>query len=225
MEANYNEYMSLENKDIASLRVNYALKTFHEEDVISNPFKQFSVWLTEAIDSKANEPNAMTLATVKSDGKPSARVVLLKDFSEKGFVFFTNYESNKGIELDHNPCVASVFCWLELQRQVRIEGTVKKISEVDSDEYFHSRPHGSKIGAHASPQSKVIKGREILENNFAEIEKLFHEKPIMRPKHWGGYIIEPTQIEFWQGRQSRLHDRFLFTKQIDNSWKVERLAP
>jgi len=217
--------MSLENKDIASLRVNYALKTFHEEDVIPNPFKQFSVWLTEAIDSKANEPNAMTLATVKPDGKPTARVVLLKDFSEKGFVFFTNYESNKGIELEQNSNAALVFCWLELQRQVRIEGTVRKISEADSDEYFHSRPHGSKIGAHASPQSKVIKSRQILENNFAEIEKLFHEKPIMRPKHWGGYLVEPTTIEFWQGRQSRLHDRFLFTKQNSHSWEIERLAP
>ena len=217
--------MSLENNNIASLRVNYALKTFHEEDVNSDPFTQFSIWLTEAIDSKANEPNAMTLATVKTDGKPAARVVLLKDFSENGFVFFTNYESNKGMELDQNPNVAAVFCWLELQRQVRIEGTVRKISESDSDEYFHSRPHGSKIGAHASPQSKVIKNREILENNFAEIEKLFHEKPIMRPKHWGGYIIEPTLIEFWQGRQSRLHDRFLFTKQSDASWEIERLAP
>ncbi len=217
--------MSLENIDIASLRVNYALKTFHEEDVELDPFIQFSIWLSEAIESKSNEPNAMTLATVKPDGKPTARVVLLKDFSENGFVFFTNYESNKGMELEQNPNVAAVFCWLELQRQVRIEGVVKKISESDSDEYFHSRPHGSKIGAHASPQSKVIKSREVLENNFAEIEKLFHEKPIMRPKHWGGYIIAPTSIEFWQGRQSRLHDRFLFTKQNDQSWKIERLAP
>jgi pyridoxamine 5'-phosphate oxidase len=217
--------MSLEDKSIAGLRVNYALKKFHEEDVQSDPFKQFSIWLSEAIDSKTNEPNAMTLASVKPDGKPAARVVLLKDLNKDGFVFFTNYESNKGKELEHNSNVAAVFCWLELQRQVRIEGVVVKISESDSDEYFHSRPHGSKIGAHASPQSRVIESREVLENKFSEIEKLFHEKPIMRPKHWGGYLIIPTSIEFWQGRQSRLHDRFIFTKQHDKSWKIERLAP
>lgn len=215
----------MENIDIARLRVNYALKTFHENDVESNPFKQFSIWLTEAIKSKSNEPNAMTLATVQPNGKPSARVVLLKDFSENGFVFFTNYESNKGLELANNPNVACVFCWLELQRQVRIEGSVVKISELDSDEYFNSRPHGSKIGAHASPQSKVIENRDFLENRFSEIEKLFHEKPIMRPNHWGGYLIRPTSIEFWQGRQSRLHDRFLFTKQNENDWIIHRLAP
>ena len=217
--------MSLVDKNIAGLRVNYALKTFHEEDVQSDPFIQFSIWLNEAIDSKSNEPNAMTLATVKPDGKPTARVVLLKEFSESGFVFFTNYDSNKGKELVQNPNAAAVFCWLELQRQVRVEGTIRKISESDSDEYFHSRPHGSKIGAHASPQSDVIKNREVLENNFANIEKLFHEKPIMRPKHWGGYIIIPTLIEFWQGRQSRLHDRFLYTKNDDFTWKIDRLAP
>ena len=217
--------MSLEHTNISGLRVNYALKTFHENDLINDPYQQFAVWLNEAIETKANEPNAMTLATVKTDGKPSARVVLLKGFSETGFVFFTNYQSHKGHELEHNPHVALVFCWLELQRQVRIEGIAKKISAEESDTYFHSRPHGSKIGAHASPQSRVIENRETLEKRFEDIEKLFSEKNIMRPEHWGGYIVEPTSIEFWQGRQSRLHDRFLYTRQKENNWKIERLAP
>ena len=217
--------MNLEPKNIGGLRVNYTLKTFHESDLIADPYKQFAVWLDEAIETMVNEPNAMTLATIKPDGKPSARVVLLKGFSENGFVFFTNYESHKGHELEHNPNAALVFCWLELQRQVRIEGVAKKIPAAESDAYFHSRPHGSKIGAHASPQSNVIENRDVLEKRFEEIEKLFSEKPIMRPEHWGGYLIKPTSIEFWQGRQSRLHDRFLYTRRPDNTWKIERLAP
>lgn len=212
-------------KEIAHLRVEYASKSFDENDLIKNPFEQFSVWLKEAIDAKANEPNAMTLATVKEDGQPTARVVLLKEFNENGFVFYTNFESNKGIEIAESPRVALVFCWLEMQRQVRIEGVARKISEKESDEYFHIRPHGSKIGAHASPQSKKIANRKILEDRFEEFEKLFHEKPIIRPKHWGGYIVQPTLIEFWQGRQSRMHDRFLFLRNADLSWQIDRLAP
>ncbi len=217
--------MSTTHKDIASLRVDYALKTFDETHVIKNPYEQFAVWLDEAIHACTLEPNAMTIATVKPDGKPTARVVLLKGFSDKGFVFFTNYESDKGVEIDANPNVCLVFCWLELQRQVRIEGVAKKISVKESDEYFHSRPHGSKIGAHASPQSRVIKNREELEQRFAEFEKLFSEKPMIRPHHWGGYMIEPTSIEFWQGRQSRMHDRFLYNLISENNWQIARLAP
>lgn len=210
---------------IANLRVDYALKTFNEKELVKDPFKQFSIWFSEAIEAKVNEPNAMTLATVKPDGRPSARIVLLKGVDENGFVFFTNYESNKGKELANNPNVAIVFCWLELQRQVRIEGIVKKITAEESDAYFNSRPHGSKVGAHASPQSTVIENREILEKRFAEMEEIFSKQPIMRPENWGGYRIEPTSIEFWQGRQSRLHDRFLFNKLGGEIWVVNRLAP
>jgi len=212
-------------KDIAHLRVEYASKPFDESDLIKDPFEQFSVWLKEAIDANANEPNAMTLATVRDDGQPTARVVLLKEFNENGFVFFSNFESNKGIEIEKNPKVALVFCWLEMQRQVRIEGVARKISAKESDDYFHIRPHGSKIGAHASPQSKKIENRKTLEDRFSEFEKLFSEKPIVRPHHWGGYIVQPVSIEFWQGRQSRLHDRFLFSRNTDLSWTIDRLAP
>lgn len=217
--------MNVLPKNIANLRVDYSLKNFDEKDVQKNPFQQFSLWLNEAIEAEVNEPNAMTLGTVKPDGRPSARIVLLKGLDENGFIFYTNYQSNKGNEIAQNSNVAIVFCWLELQRQVRIEGIAKKISSQQSDEYFNSRPHKSKIGAHASPQSDVIINREVLEKQFAEFEKLFSEQPIIRPEHWGGYLVEPTSIEFWQGRQSRLHDRFLYSKQSNNSWEINRLAP
>jgi pyridoxamine 5'-phosphate oxidase len=217
--------MSSNLKRIADLRVDYTLKSFNEEDLIANPFAQFANWLDEAIEAKVNEPNAMTLATVKPNGSPSARIVLLKGFDETGFVFFTNYESTKGQELNQNPHTALVFCWFELQRQVRIEGTTTKISAAESDEYFHSRPFGSKIGAHASPQSTPISGREELEKRYLHFEELFSKEPLMRPEHWGGYRVKPSIIEFWQGRQSRLHDRFRYTIDDNNSWKHNRLAP
>ena len=212
------------SKSIADLRVDYSLKKFDEADLIKNPMEQFEVWLDEAIKTNVNEPNAMTLATVKPDGSPSARVVLLKGVSDSGFVFFTNYESNKGQEILQNPKVCLVFCWLELQRQVRIEGEAVKVSAADSDQYFMTRPTGSQIGAHASPQSKPVVSREELERMFAEFEELFSKEPIMRPKHWGGFRVVPQSIEFWQGRQNRLHDRFLFRK-VNNSWDYSRLAP
>jgi pyridoxamine 5'-phosphate oxidase len=216
--------MSLD-KPIADLRVEYSLKTFNESDLLKNPYQQFSTWLNEAIEAKANEPNAMTLATVKPDGFPSARIVLLKGIQENGLVFFTNYDSQKGKELSKNAHVAIVFCWLELQRQVRIEGIARKVSAEESDQYFHSRPQGSQIGAHASPQSSVIENREVLEKRFQELEQLFSKQPIMRPENWGGYLVEPSSFEFWQGRQSRLHDRFLFTQLGGNEWTINRLAP
>lgn len=216
--------MAIQSNQIASLRVDYSLKSFDEKDVKSNPFEQFAIWMEEAIEAKVNEPNAMTLATVKADGTPSARIVLLKGFDERGFTFFTNYQSSKGQELNQNNNVALVFCWLELQRQVRIEGVATKISEAESDAYFHSRPLGSKIGAHASPQSSLISGREELENAYSHFEALFAKEPIMRPQHWGGFIVNPRKIEFWQGRSSRLHDRFCFSLH-KNSWLVSRLAP
>lgn len=216
--------MAIPSHTIANLRVDYALQSFDDKDVKVDPFEQFDQWMEEAIRAEVNEPNAMTLATVKADGSPSARIVLLKGFDDRGFTFFTNYQSNKGQEMTANNRVALVFCWLELQRQVRVEGIVSKISPEESDRYFHSRPYGSQIGAHASPQSAVVGSREELESHYAHFEKLFSKEPIMRPEHWGGFIVNPVKIEFWQGRTSRLHDRFLFTKE-DNNWQFQRLAP
>jgi pyridoxamine 5'-phosphate oxidase len=214
----------LSNNKIAALRVDYSLKEFDETHVLADPLKQFSVWFKEALEANVNEPNAMTLATVKPDNTPSARIVLLKGFSELGFSFFTNYNSHKGKQLIQNPNVALVFCWLELQRQVRIEGRVIKLSKQENDEYFYSRPLGSQIGAIASPQSEVIAGRHVLEQNYSVVENELHEKEPERPDHWGGFLVIPTLIEFWQGRSSRLHDRFEF-KKTENTWKRERLAP
>jgi pyridoxamine 5'-phosphate oxidase len=214
----------LKNTDLSALRVNYTLKSFSEQDVLPDPFKQFENWLDEAIQSDVNEPNAMVLATVKEDLSPSARVVLLKGFSHDGFVFYTNYESNKSEQISKNNQVALVFCWLELQRQVRIEGTVSRISEDESDQYFHSRPLSSQIGAHASPQSQLVESREELERKYREFEELFMKQPIIRPKNWGGFIVKPKSFEFWQGRESRMHDRFLYNESNLN-WQINRLAP
>jgi pyridoxamine 5'-phosphate oxidase len=214
----------LKNTDLSALRVNYTLKSFSEQDVLPDPFKQFENWLDEAIQSAVNEPNAMVLATVKEDLSPSARVVLLKGFSHEGFVFYTNYESNKSEQISKNNQVALVFCWLELQRQVRIEGTVSRISEDESDQYFHTRPLSSQIGAHASPQSQLVESREELERKYREFEELFMKQPIIRPKNWGGFIVKPKSFEFWQGRESRMHDRFLYNE-INLNWQINRLAP
>jgi pyridoxamine 5'-phosphate oxidase len=177
------------------------------------------------LNSEIEEVNAMTLATVTAEGFPSARIVLLKGYTEEGFVFFTNYQSHKGKELEQNPRACLVFFWKALERQVRIEGMVEKIAAADSEAYFQSRPVGSQIGAWASPQSTVISGREVIENNVVELEKKYTNTSIPRPEHWGGYIVKPVNIEFWQGRSSRLHDRILYTAQKDLSWKIERLAP
>lgn len=211
--------------NIADIRTDYLLKTFDEKDLNQNAFVQFEVWFDEAIKAEILEPNAMTLASIGNNGYPAARIVLLKGIEPKGFEFFTNYESNKGQELLENNKVSLVFFWPELQRQVRIVGNAFKISDERNDNYFDSRPVGSKIGAHASPQSKVIANRAILEESLKKMEALFEEEPLLRPVHWGGYIVEPISFEFWQGRASRLHDRFLYTLQNDNSWKIERLAP
>jgi pyridoxamine 5'-phosphate oxidase len=187
---------------------------------------QFEQWWNQAMNSEIDEVNAMTLATASADGTPHARIVLLKGYSDKGFIFYTNYESNKGKELAENPKATLVFFWKELERQVRISGTVQKVSEQENDEYFYSRPIGSQIGACASPQSQVIASREILENTTKQLEEKYAiNNKINRPQHWGGYIVQPTQIEFWQGRPSRLHDRILYTLQANQSWKMERLAP
>jgi pyridoxamine 5'-phosphate oxidase len=210
--------------DISSLRVDYTLAKFNEEDVNPDPFKQFAAWFADALNAKVNEPNAMTLSTVNEHGKPSSRIVLLKSFDKKGFVFFTNYDSTKGKHIANQPAVALNFCWLELQRQVRIEGIATKISVSESDSYFHSRPFESQLGAHASAQSSIIKGRAELESNYEATKIKFSNTEIYRPENWGGYLVNAKLIEFWQGRSNRLHDRIEF-ELIDKQWHINRLSP
>jgi pyridoxamine 5'-phosphate oxidase len=212
------------NHEIANLRTEYRLKALSEADVKPDAMDQFTVWWNEALQSDIYEANAMTLSTADSKGKPSARIVLLKDYTKEGFVFFTNYESSKGKQLTENPATCLLFFWKELERQVRIEGTAEKIDAAESDAYFSSRPEGSRIGAWTSPQSQVIPDREFLENRYLEFADKYKTEKIDRPPHWGGYIVKPQKIEFWQGRPSRLHDRILYTK-CENEWLIERLAP
>ena len=209
---------------ISSIRKDYQLQSLSESDVKQDPIGQFGKWWDEAIASSIDEVNAMTLSTVTAEGKPSARIVLLKGFDERGFVFFTNYESNKGAQLTANPFGSLVFFWKELERQVRIEGICEKVSEQESDDYFHSRPIGSQLGACASPQSRVIESRRVIENNLEKLQDQYRDTEIPRPAHWGGYRVVPQAIEFWQGRSSRLHDRIKYTKE-NQSWKIVRLAP
>lgn len=213
------------NNAVAAIRKEYAAETLLEKDVASSPIEQFQRWWDQALASEILEPNAMTLATASADGFPSARIVLLKGFDEKGFVFFTNYQSFKGTQLAENPKACLVFFWKELERQVRITGLVSKLPGAESDEYFQSRPVGSRIGAWASPQSQVIDGREWLENAFENRKESFSKGDVPRPPHWGGYVVKPVMIEFWQGRFSRLHDRIQYTLEENGDWKIERLAP
>lgn len=210
---------------IADIRKDYKLQSLSEKDVDENPLKQFEKWWNEATQSHIEEVNAMTLATSSRDGIPSARIVLLKGFNKDGFVFFTNYESYKGIQLLENPRACLVFFWKELERQVRITGLVEKVNVTESDEYFKSRPQGSRIGAIASPQSQVITNREWLEQNEKTIQQQFEGKEIKRPENWGGYRVKPVSIEFWQGRPSRLHDRLQYSLNDNADWIIERLAP
>lgn len=209
---------------IADIRKDYKLRSFLEEDAAANPFAQFSVWWNDALASNIEEVNAMTLATVNATGKPSARIVLLKGMSEDGYEFYTNYESDKAKEMAGNNNVALIFFWKELERQIRIEGTVKKASAKVSDTYFNSRPVDSRIGAWSSPQSKIIPSREILEENVKANTQKFEGKEITRPEFWGGYIVEPVLFEFWQGRSNRLHDRIEYVKN-GSEWIKRRLAP
>jgi pyridoxamine 5'-phosphate oxidase len=209
---------------LSDLRKEYSLKYLTKKDVSPDPFKQFHTWFEEAKASITGEPNAMILSTSDQNGKPSSRVVLLKGFSEKGFVFFTNYGSRKGNDLESNPFTALLFFWGELERQVRIEGRVEKISQKESSEYFGTRPRLSQIGALASIQSKVIEKRSDLEDAFHKLDKEFEGKEIPLPGNWGGYIVVPEYFEFWQGRRSRLHDRISY-RQDASLWKIERLSP
>jgi pyridoxamine 5'-phosphate oxidase len=208
---------------LANLRKDYALKTLEEKDVDREPMKQFGVWMVEAIHAQVPEPTAMTLATVDAHHRPSTRVVLLKGMDARGFVFYTNYQSRKGRDLAANPAAAVTFLWKELERQVRVEGTVEKVTDEESNAYYATRPLGSRIGAWASPQSDPIENRAWLEARWAELTTKYGEHP-PRPPHWGGYRLVPDYIEFWQGRLSRLHDRIAYAR-LGNAWDIMRLAP
>ena len=209
---------------IAHLGRPHEERPLNESDVSGDPFTQFGLWMDAALDAGLAFPNAMTLATASSDGRPSARTVLLKGFDERGFVFFSNYESLKGRQLESNPQAALVFYWFELERQVRITGSVERVSGEESDEYFASRPPGSRISAWASRQSEVIENRSALERAAADVRGRY-KGDIPRPSHWGGYRVDPDEVEFWQGRADRLHDRLRYRRAAQGVWLLERLSP
>ncbi len=209
---------------IAHLRKDYQLASLSENDVSDNPLTQFATWFEQAMKAEVPELNAMSLSTVNAEGKPSSRIVLIKEFDQRGFSWFTNYDSRKGQELEQNPHAALLFFWSALERQVRIEGRIEKISVQENDTYFHSRPLGSRQSALASAQSQVIASREALEQQLAEVVNQYGETP-PRPEHWGGYRLVPNLVEFWQGRSSRLHDRIVYHRLEDGSWEIQRLQP
>jgi pyridoxamine 5'-phosphate oxidase len=210
---------------LEDLRINYDFEGLDEKKIEGDPFRLFEKWFNESVDKKVFEPNGMTLATVDAFGKPSARIILLKNISKGGFVFYTHYTSRKGRELQNNNNAAAVFWWNILARQVRIEGNVEKLTPQESDSYFNSRPRGSRLGAIASNQSSTLPDYAHLIKKFDEAEEKYQDNDIPRPENWGGYRLLPVRIEFWQGRENRLHDRLLFTKQENGEWKIERLAP
>lgn len=209
---------------IADIRTDYAKQSLDIKEVASLPITQFRRWFEEAINAKIEEPNAMSLSTIKEDNTPSCRIVLLKEVTDEGFVFFTNYESDKGKEIATNGKAAINFFWKELERQVRIEGIIEKVPAAVSDEYFASRPRSSQVGAWVSPQSNEVPDRAYLENKFIELTEKFEGQEITRPPHWGGFVLLPNSVEFWQGRPSRLHDRIKYTR-VNSEWKISRLAP
>jgi pyridoxamine 5'-phosphate oxidase len=212
------------NAAIADLRRDYTLQSLLETDVDRNPIGQFQQWFAQAVEAQVPEPNAMTLATASPDGIPAARIVLLKEVDDRGFTFFTNYHSDKGKELDRNPQAALVFLWHELERQVRIQGCVERVEVQDSDRYFASRPHNSRLGAWASHQSEVIPDRTVLDQRLAKLQVEYEGREVPRPDYWGGFRVIPQTIEFWQGRSNRLHDRIRYRLQ-DGGWCIERLSP
>ncbi len=214
----------MKNEKLQKLREDYSKHSLDESDVNINPFKQFERWMEEAVQAEVPEPNAMTLATVDANQKPHTRIVLLKGLEDDSFVFYTNYASDKGKELEQNPNASLCFLWLQLERQVRIDGIVEKISKEESEAYFRQRPYKSQLGALASNQSAEVPNRDFLEKKFSELEAKYPEGKVPMPETWGGYRLKPEAIEFWQGRRSRLHDRIKY-EQVGNKWEIKRLSP
>lgn len=218
----------MDKKAVAAMRQDYAKRALDESDLDLNPMKQFEKWFEESVQNDLLEPNAFTLSTVGADNRPYSRVVLMKSYDEDGLVFFTNYESNKAKQLALNPNVSVNFLWLEMERQLRIEGEAERISKLESLNYFVSRPQGSQLGAWVSPQSSIISSRAVLEEKWEQMKRKFKDGKIPLPDHWGGYRIKPRYFEFWQGRSSRLHDRIIYEQVLENSsvnWQIKRLAP